>query len=164
MTTEKELLQQPAPKKIEPDYPTTSIASVVLVTLAFTSATGLVAVVLAALVAGSSAALGAGIAVAMVCLFFAFGAVVLAVVTRLAPAVSLVVALLTYMLKVVLIGLVFLGLSRSGALTSSVDAQWLGGTVIACTLMWVSTQIVFTMRARQLAYDLPSHAKEASTR
>jgi ATP synthase protein I len=145
-------------------YQTTTVGSVVRGTLVATAAVGIVAVLLGALVAGSSAALGAFIATVMVCVFFAFGAVVLTVVASLAPAASLLVALLTYTLKVVLIGLVFLGLQRSGALQENVDASWLGGVVIACTLAWLGSQILFSVRARQPVYDLPSHGEEASDR
>ncbi len=164
MTTDQPQTQQPAPLDIEPGYRSTSVGTPVRAALLAALVVGLAAVLLAALVSGTSGALGAGIAVAMVCLFFALGAAVLIVATRLAPAVSLLVALLTYTLKVALIGLVFLALASSGAQDGSVDGRWLGGTVIACTLAWMTTQIVFTMRARQLAYDLPSRAEEANTR
>lgn len=145
-------------------YKTTTVGSVVRAALVTTLVVGLGTVGLAALVSGSSAALGAGIGVTMVCIFFGFGAVVLGVVARLAPAASLLVALLTYTLKVVLMGLVFLALSRSGALDGTVDAQWLGGVVIACTLVWLAGQILFSMRAREPLYELPSPAEEASFR
>ncbi len=148
----------------QPGYRTTSAWSVVGATLVWTLGAGLAAVLLAAAVGGSPAALGAAIAVAMVCLFFGFGAVVLIVATRLAPAASLLVALTTYTLKVVLIGVVFLSLDRSGALAGPVDAQWLAGTVIACTLVWMAAQIVSSMRARQLVYDLPPQTEEANVR
>ena len=145
-------------------YKTTTVGSVVRAALVTTLGVGLAAMLLAALVSGSSAALGAGIGVTMVCIFFGVGAVVLGVVARLAPAASLLVALLTYTLKVVLMGLVFLALSRSGALDGTVDAQWLGGAVIACTLVWLACQIFFSMRTREPLYELPSPAEEASFR
>ena len=129
-----------------------------------TGVAGLAAVVLGGVLDGSAAALGSTIGAVMVCLFFGAGAVVLGVVARLAPAASLLIALLTYTLKIVLIALVFVGLSRSGALDGTVDAQWLGGTVIACTLVWIAAQITSSMRSRQPLYDLPSQAQEASVR
>ena len=145
-------------------YKTTTAGSVVRGALMATLAGGLVAVVLAALFSGFAAVLGAIIGTVMVCVFFGFGAVALGVVARLAPAASLLIALLTYTLKVVLIGLVFVALNRSGALEADVDAAWLGWTVIACTLVWLVSQIFWHVRARQPLYDLPSHAEEASVR
>lgn len=162
MTTDPKPAPQAAEQSDLPGYRTTPAGSVARAALLGTLLAGLAAVLLAALVSGSPAAWGAGVAASMVCLFFTLGAVVLDVATRLAPATSLLVALLTYTLQVVLIGLVFVSLQRSGALAGPVDAQWLGGTVIACTLVWITIQIGFSARARQLAYDLPPHAEEAN--
>lgn len=145
-------------------YKTTTVGSVVRAALMTTLGVGLSAILLAALVSGPSAALGAGIGVAMVCVFFGFGTVVLGVVATIAPAASLLVALLTYTLKVVLMGLVFLALSRSGALDGAVDERWLAGAVIACTLAWLTCQIFFSMRSREPLYDLSAPAQEASFR
>jgi ATP synthase protein I len=133
------------------------------VPLAETSSSGTAAVVLGALVAGSPAAAGATIGHVMVCVFFAFGAV-LGVVAKVAPAASMLVALLTYTLNVVLVGLVFVGLARSGALQDAVAPRWLAGAVIACTLVWTTTQIVVATRTRQPIFDLPSDGQEASVR
>jgi ATP synthase protein I len=125
---------------------------------------GLAAVAAGALSGGAAAALGAGIGTAVVCVFFAAGAVVLNAVSALVPSASLLVALLTYTLKVTLLAVVFLALSRSGALEGAVDAGWLGGTVIACTMAWLVSQIFFHVRVRQPLYDLPSARPEASAR
>lgn len=153
-----------AQTRAETGHRTTTVGAVIRGASVATVSTGLLAVLLGALTAGSAAAVGAGIGTVMVTLFFAFGAMVLAVVARLAPAASLLIALLTYTLKVVLVGLVFLGLSRSGALADDVDARWLGGTVIACTLTWLVAQIVLSVRARQPYYELASDRQEASVR
>jgi ATP synthase protein I len=144
--------------------PTPRKGRAVLGPLSVTAALGLVLVGLAALVTGPAGAVGALIGVAMVCAVFAFGAVVLGVVAMVAPAASLLVALLTYTLQVVVVGLVYVGLSSGGALDGPVDARWLSGAVIASTLAWTVTQIVVTVRSRQLAYDLTSQGTEASVR
>lgn len=108
-----------------------------------------------ALGSGTPAALGAAVGMLMVLVFFGLGAVVLDTVAGLAPSLSLLVALLTYTLQVVLVGLVFVGLSHSGLLGSELDADWLGGTVIAATLTWLAAQVVTTVRTRRPVYDLP---------
>lgn len=136
----------------------------VLGPLAAAGFVGVVLVVLAAVSTGSPGAAGAGIGTAMVCLVFAFGAGALGVVARVAPAASLLVALLTYTLQVVLVGLVYVALSSGGALDGPIDPRWLSGAVIACTLAWITTQIVVSMRARQPVYDLGSQGAEASVR
>lgn len=108
-----------------------------------------------ALSSGTPAAAGAGVGLLMVLVFFGLGAVVLDTVAGLAPSLSLLVALLTYTLQVVLVGLVFVGLSRSGLLGSELDADWLGVTVIVATLTWLAAQVVTTVRTRRPVYDLP---------
>lgn len=113
-----------------------------------------------ALSAGTPAAAGAGVGLLMVLVFFGLGAVVLDTVAGIAPSLSLLVALLTYTLQVVLVGLVFVGLSRSGLLGSELDADWLGVTVIVATLTWLAAQVVTTVRTRRPVYDLPPSAPQ----
>jgi hypothetical protein len=121
--------------------------------------------VLAALVlADGAAALGAAIGGLLVCFVFAFGALVLGVIAKVAPAASLLVALLTYTLQVVLVGLAYVALSGNGALEGPVDPRWLSGAVIACTLTWTVTQVIVSTRVRQPIYDLPSGRPEANVR
>ena len=117
---------------------------------------GAAVAVAGALVDGGPAAAGAGVGLLMVLVFFGLGAVVLDVVAGIAPTLSLLVALLTYTLQVVLVGLVFVGLTRSGLLGSDLDADWLGGTVIVGTLTWLAAQVVTTLRTRRPVYDLPA--------
>ena len=124
--------------------------------LVTTLAVGLVLGVVAGLTEGVAAVNGVAIGTLMVCLVFGLGAIVLDVVATLAPAASLLIALLTYTLQVVLIGLVFVALKRSGLLEDSIDARWLGGAVIAGTLTWLAAQVFATTRLRIPAYDLPS--------
>jgi ATP synthase protein I len=126
-------------------------------------ATGSAAAVLGAVLDGRPAAAGALTGTIMVVAFFALGALVLDTVAALAPAASLMIALLTYTLKVVLVGLVFLGLTRSGLLEESIDARWLGGTVIAGTLTWLAAQVAVSMRSRQPLYDLPADSVVADS-
>jgi ATP synthase protein I len=153
-----------APPLAQPGYRTTSLLSVIALAMKASLAAGAVLLALAAAVAGGDAVIGVVIGTAMVCLFFGLGALVLAVVTRLAPAASLMVALLTYTLKVLLVGLVFAALSTSGALDGPVDPRWLAGAVIACTFAWLGAQVVGSVRARELAYDLPASPQAASVR
>ncbi len=147
-----------------PGYRATRRGSTVLGPLASTVLVGLVAVGVAALASGSPAAAGAAIGAVMVAVFFAIGAVVLGFVGTVAPGASLLVALLTYTLKIVLLGSVFVALEQGGALDGPVDPRWLGGTVIVCTMVWLVSQITLSVRVRQPLYDLPSHGEEASVR
>ncbi len=126
-----------------------------------------VTVSVAAWTAGSAAASGAAIGAVLVLGFFGLGSVAVSAVAAVSPSTSLLVALLTYTLEVVLLALVFVALTRSGALVDAVDRQWLGLTVIGGTLVWLVAQTVAATRSRQPLYDLPdqpSSRPEASAR
>jgi hypothetical protein len=118
-------------------------------------AAGLALSVLGALVGGSPAALGALVGTALVVLVFAGGSFVVNEVARLMPAAALLVALLTYTLQVLAMGLAFVALSGSGLLDETVRREWLAGAVIAGTAGWLALQIALATRQRIPAYDLP---------
>lgn len=121
-----------------------------------TLALAVVLITLGALLSGGSAALGASIGCAMVLVFFGLGSLTMDVVATVSPPASLLVALLTYTLQVVAVGVVFLALDASDALGSSVHAGWLAGSVIAATFGWLAAQTVAATRSRQPIYDLPA--------
>jgi hypothetical protein len=122
----------------------------------------LVLVGLAALLAGGAAAAGAAIGAATVLIFFASGALTVNAVAGVSPGASLLVALLTYVLQVVAIGVVLLTLRRSGALDSAVDPHWVAGALIAATLVWLVAQTVAATRSRQPLYDLPERGPDGA--
>jgi ATP synthase protein I len=128
------------------------------------SVLGLILVGLAVAVSGPPAAAGALVGTVLVVAVFAFGGVVLTVVASVSPAASLVVALLTYTLQVVVVGLVYVGLRDAGALDGPVDPRWLAAAVISATLAWTTTQIAVTVRTREPIYDLTARDPEASVR
>jgi ATP synthase protein I len=115
---------------------------------------GLGLTVVGALSAGSSAASGALVGTALAVLVFAGGSFVVDEVARVMPAASLLVALLTYTLQVLAMGLAFAALSRSGALDESLDRTWLAGAVIAGTAGWLVLQVVLATRVRIPVYEL----------
>jgi ATP synthase protein I len=144
-----------------------TVGGQVRATLLVTAGLGLVGTVLGALVGGSPAAVGAAVGFAMVLVFFGTGAVVVNAVASVSPAASMLVALLTYTLQVVLVGVVFAALDRSGALDGPVDRAWAGGAVVVATLVWLVSHIRAATRSRQPLYDLPerpSEGPEASAR
>lgn len=124
-----------------------------------TVALGLLATLVGALVSGSAAAYGALIGTALVVAVFLFGTFTVNAVATILPSAALLVALLTYTLQVLAMGLAFASLSRSGLLDQTVDRTWLGGTVIAGTLMWTMAQVVLATRARIPVYDLPEEPR-----
>ena len=129
-------------------------ARVLLVTGLLALAIGAVLALVGALVDGSAAAYGALVGSGLAVAVLWGGATVVDLVAGLMPAASLLVAVLTYGLQVVLMGLVLLALGRSGLLDATVDRHWVGGSVIAVTATWLVAQITLTTRRRIPAYDL----------
>lgn len=102
-----------------------------------------VAVLVGALVGGAPAALGVVVGAVTVVVVFSFGMAVTHAVATISPALSLLVALLTYALQLVVLVLVLTGLERSDALGSALDRRWIGGTIIAGTLVWSAALVRF---------------------
>jgi ATP synthase protein I len=119
---------------------------------------GLALALVGSLTTGSAAAYaalaGTGFAVAI----FAFGSFTVHVVSTVMPAASLLFAMLTYTLQVGLMALVFVALSRSGALDGTLDREWFAGAIITATLCWLVAQILLATRARIPVFDLPEEA------
>ena len=115
---------------------------------------GLLVTLVAALVSGSAAAYGALVGTLLVVGVFGFGTFTVNAVAELMPTASLLVAVLTYTLQVVAMGLAFVALSGSGALDETIDGAWLGCTVIAGTMVWLVVQIRLATTTRIPIYDI----------
>lgn len=132
--------------------------------------------VVAALVTGGPGVWGVAVGVLLTCASLGLGSLVLAWVTEVSPAMSLVVALMTYTLQVVLLLAAYVVLQGSAEARAVVSGPWLGATVIATTLAWLALQVRALMTARQPYFDLdrsaapdgaadgPSHGSEVGTR
>lgn len=122
---------------------------------ATTALLGLVGAVVAAAVDGRAAALGVVVGAALAVVVLAGGSLALDGVARLLPAASLLVALLTFGLQVVLVLVALVSLERSGLLGGSLERQWLGGALIGATLLWLAVQLRLHTTARVPVFDLP---------
>ncbi|MEO5853435.1 MAG: hypothetical protein ABIQ15_13075 [Nocardioides sp.] len=118
-------------------------------------AVGGLVVAVGALSSGSDAASAAAVGGLIAAGVFVLGSTVVNVVASLLPAASLVVALLTYLLQVVVMAVAFAGLSGSALLATAGAPTWLAAAVIAVTATWLVAQIWLTTRMRIPVYDLP---------
>lgn len=123
-----------------------------------TGLAGAVLVLLAWLVTGGDGAVGAATGAGMVLTFFGLGAAVVNAVAGISPAASLLVALLTYVLQVLAVGLLFTALRGTDGPLAVVHPDWVAGSVIVATVVWLVTHIVAATRSRQPIYDLPDTA------
>ncbi|WP_232679853.1 hypothetical protein [Nocardioides sp. R-C-SC26] len=85
-----------------------------------------------------------------------FGAMMMSAVATVWPAASLLLALLTYATQIMLLGLIFVALDRSGVAEDGDARAALGAPVIAVSLCWTFTHVLMSMKARIPVYDLPS--------
>lgn len=142
-----------------------------------TSGVSVLAVVLvlslvAALASGTAAGLGAAVGGGLALFFLLFGSVTVYVMTTLAPQMSMLVALMTFTLQVLLVAAVFYALDESGAVGGTLIAGWVSTGVVTAAVAWVLAQLVASARARVPAYDIdlpgespaPSQAREVSAR
>jgi ATP synthase protein I len=118
--------------------------------LAATVAAGGVLALAAALAEGRAALAGVALGTLLVCGFFLFGALNTALAAAYAPRASMLVALLTYVVQVVALGLVLAAVARSGLSERELDVRWLGGTVIVGTLVWTGALVVRTLSGAEV--------------
>lgn len=123
---------------------------------------GVLLTVLGALISGAPAAWGAAVGSLLTVVVYAWGTFVVNAVAGAVPALSLVVALMTYAFQVVLVAAVLVGLSRSEMIDDTVDRLWVTGAVIGVTLVWMIAQVVAASRVRMPVYDLVSEPIRAS--
>lgn len=134
---------------------TTTTPGPLVFAAAVTTVVGVLVVVVAALAGGESAAYGALVGAAIALVILSSGAFAVDTVARLMPVASLLVALLTYTMQVLLMLVVFVGLNRSGALDETLDREWLGGAIIAVVLGWSFAHLTASAKARIPAFDTP---------
>lgn len=123
-----------------------------------------VVVVLGGLLDGGPGALGAAAGGGLALAVFATGTAAVHVVSRTMPGASLLVALMTYTLQVVLMGAVALALVRSGVMGDELSRGWFAGSVIALTVTWMVAQVWLVGRQRIPVYDLSGTAAPGGER
>ncbi len=106
-----------------------------------------VLVLAATLTGGGRAVLSVAVGLGLLLLLAVVGAGSLRAAAAAPPVLTLMIALLTYALQVVLLGLALVALRRSGALEDALDRRWLGATVIVGTVVasglvvWVAQRV-----------------------
>ncbi len=113
----------------------------------------LVLVVAAALVEGRAAVVGAASGGVLTLVVFASGIAIVGTVARLVPAASLMVALLTYALQLLVLALCITAIDRAGVGEETLARGWFAAGVIAVTMLWMAGQVVAATRQRIPVYQ-----------
>jgi len=117
----------------------------------FTVAAGAIAAIAALFAVGGKGVIAAVFATAVVLVFFGIGQIAIGRISRTNPLMMMNMALFTYMVQIVLLGVV-LFLFKD---TEAFDTQVFGLTILGATLVWVASQVwVFTRL--KIAYVEPN--------
>lgn len=115
--------------------------------LVLTLVLGMVGAGLAALAGqGRPQVTGALAGAAVVGGFFLLGSLTTGFVAAHAPSASLLMALMTYTLQVLLLAVVLVAVTGSPQARDAVDPRWLGGTVLVGTLAWTAALVAAALR------------------
>ena len=112
--------------------------------------------VVAALVEGRPGAVGVVAGGVLTLVVRARGLAAGGFVARLLPGASLLVALMTYALQLLVLAVVVGAIDGARPGADTLSRGWFATAVIAVTLAWVVGQLVAATRQRIPVYDLPS--------
>ncbi len=114
-----------------------------------TALVGLVAVVVAALLAGGKGALGAGIGVVVVGAFFTIGLMAVAYAARISPTMMMAAAMGIFFTKILALVVLLTAFEDTTVWSPMAFAL----TVIACTICWTAGEARGFMKLRMLYVD-----------
>jgi ATP synthase protein I len=101
---------------------------------------------LGAVLGGSKGLIGAAIGVAVVAAFFGISVFVVSRAARVSPQVMMAAALGTYLVKILILIVVFGQLQN----TTAFNPTAFGLTVLVCVLVYSAAQVIWSMRLKML--------------
>jgi len=113
---------------------------------ALTAVAAAIMVALSAALVGVKGLIGALIGVAIVTVFFGISVLVVGRAARVSPQAMMVAALVTYLVKIVLLAVVVSSLNG----TTAFSTKTLGFTAIGCILVWSAAQVITTIKLKML--------------
>jgi ATP synthase protein I len=113
---------------------------------ALTAVAAAIMVAVSAALVGVKGLIGALIGVAIVTVFFGISVLVVGRAARVSPQAMMVAAMITYLVKIVLLAVVVSSLNGMTAFST----RTLGFVAIGCILVWSATQVITTMKLKML--------------
>src|ERR1700749_5114964 len=113
---------------------------------ALTAVAAAIMVAVSAALVGVKGLIGALIGVALVTVFFGISVLVVGRAARVSPQAMMVAAMVTYVVKIVLLAVVVSSLHG----TTAFSTRTLGFVAIGCILVWSATQVITTMKLKML--------------
>ena len=113
---------------------------------ALTAVAAAIMVALSAALVGVKGLIGALIGVAIVTVFFGISVLVVGRAARVSPQAMMVAALVTYLVKIVLLAVVVSSLNG----TTAFSTRTLGFVAIGCILVWSTAQVITAIKVKML--------------
>ena len=111
---------------------------------ALTAVAAAIMVALSAALVGVKGLIGALIGVAIVTVFFGISVLVVGRAARKSPQAMMVAAMVTYLVKIVLLAVVVSSLNG----TTAFSTRALGFTAIGCILVWSAAQVITAIKVK----------------
>jgi ATP synthase protein I len=108
-----------------------------------------VVIAAAALLAGAKGAVGAALGVVIVAVFFSVGVAAIGWASRVNPLMMLNVALLTYLVKIILLAVLLVAFKG----TTAFDTKAFAWSILVSTLVWIGAELRTFSRQRILYVD-----------
>jgi|HubBroStandDraft_1064217.scaffolds.fasta_scaffold262670_2 ATP synthase protein I len=125
---------------------------------AVTAAAAAIMVAVSAALVGAKGLYGALIGVALVIVFFGLSVLVVGRAARVSPQAMMVAAMITYVVKIVALGIVVSTLHG----VTAFSGRALGFTALGCILVWSATQVITTVKIKML-YVEPDQQPQQQT-
>src|SRR5690349_10809230 len=113
---------------------------------ALTAVAAAIMVAVSAALVGVKGLIGGLIGVAIVTVFFGISVLAVGRAARISPQAMMVAAMITYLVKIILLAVVVSSLNG----TTAFSTRTLGFVAIGCILVWSTTQVITTMKLKML--------------
>ena len=113
---------------------------------ALTAVAAAIMVAVSAALVGVKGLIGALIGVALVTVFFGISVLVVGRAARVSPQAMMVAAMVTYVVKIVLLAVVVSSLNG----TTAFSTRTLGFVAIGCILVWSAAQVITAVKVKML--------------
>jgi ATP synthase protein I len=125
---------------------------------AVTAVAAAIMVAVSAALVGAKGLYGALIGVALVTVFFGLSVLVVGRAARVSPQAMMVAAMITYVVKIVALGIVVSTLHG----VTAFSGRAVGFTALGCILVWSATQVITTIKIKML-YVEPDQQPQKQT-
>ena len=127
---------------------------------AVTAAAAAIMVAVSAALVGVKGLYGALIGVALVTVFFGLSVLVVGRAARVSPQAMMVAALVTYLVKIVALGIVVSTLHG----VTAFSGRALGFTALGCILVWSATQVITAIKVKMLYVEPDQQPRQPTAR